>query len=122
VLPIAEGVADLRAMYGVDNNDDGRIDEWRNPAVAPFDAASLQNGTADARTSLGRILAVRIALVMRGSAPEREAVSPATITMFDDLGTALQRTRTLSADEQKYRWRTIEFTVPLRNVMLSPRS
>jgi len=122
VLPIAEGVADMRALYGVDTNDDGRIDEWRSPATAPFDAATLQGGTADAKLSLGRILAIRVGLVMRGSTPERDAVSPATITLFDDLATGLQQTRTLSSAEQKYRWRTIEFTVPLRNVMLSPRN
>lgn len=122
VLPIAEGVADMRALYGVDSNDDGRIDEWRDPAVSPFDAATLQGGTAAARLSLGRILAVRVGLVLRGAAPERDAVSPATLTLFGDLDTALQRTRNLDATEQKYRWRTFEFTVPLRNVMLSPRS
>lgn len=122
VLPIAEGVADMRALYGVDSNDDGRIDEWRDPAVSPFDAATLQGGTAAARLSLGRILAVRVGLVLRGAAPERDAVSPATLTLFGDLDATLQRTRTLDATEQKFRWRTFEFTVPLRNVMLSPRS
>jgi type IV pilus assembly protein PilW len=122
VVPIAEGVADMRALYGVDSNDDGRIDEWRDPAVAPFDAATLQGGTPAARLSLGRILAVRVGMVLRGSAPEREAVSPASLTLFTDLDAALQRTRNLDATEQRYRWRTFEFTVPLRNVMLSPRS
>ncbi len=122
VLPIAEGVADMRALYGVDSNDDGKIDEWRSPAVSPYDATTLQGGTALARLSMGRILAIRVGLVIRGSAPEREDVSPSTITLFDDLGSTLQSTRTLTSAEQKYRWRTIEFTVPLRNVMLSPRS
>ena len=83
---------------------------------------TLQGGTALARLSMGRILAIRVGLVIRGSAPEREDVSPSTITLFDDLGSTLQSTRTLTSAEQKYRWRTIEFTVPLRNVMLSPRS
>ena len=122
VVPIAEGVADMRALYGVDSDDDGRIDQWRSPGTAPYDAATLQGGTAAARLSLGRILAIRVGLVMRSSMPERDAVSPSTITLFDDLASSLQQTRTLSADEQKYRWRTIEFTVPLRNVMLSPRN
>ncbi len=122
VVPIAEGVADMRALYGVDSNDDGRIDAWRDPAVAPFDAATLQGGTAAARLSLGRILAVRVGLVLRGSVPERDDVSPASLTLFSDLDAALQRTRNLAAADQKYRWRTFEFTVPLRNVMLSPRS
>jgi type IV pilus assembly protein PilW len=122
IVPIAEGVADMRALYGVDTNDDGRIDEWRDPAVAPFDAATLQGGTAAARLSLGRILAVRVGLVLRGSVPERDDVSPDSLTLFGDLPAALQRTRSLDATEKKYRWRTFEFTVPLRNVMLSPRS
>lgn len=121
-VPLAEGVADMRALYGVDTNDDGRIDAWRDPAVSPFDAASLQNGSTTARLNLGRILAVRIGLLLRSASVERDEVSPSSLTLFGDLDSTLQRSRTLSSDERRMRWRTFEFTVPLRNVMLSPRS
>jgi type IV pilus assembly protein PilW len=117
-VPIADGVADLRVLYGVDSDGDGKIDVWRDPAVAPYDAATLQGSTAAAQANLRSILALRIGLVLHNAVPERAAVSPTTLTLFSDLGSALQRTRTLSDSDRLLHWQTLEFTVPLRNVML----
>lgn len=121
VAAVADGVDDLRALYGVDTNDDGRIDSWQSPATAPWDAASLLNGSATARTNLSRIIALRIGFLVRTSSPERSAVSPSSLTLFSDLGSTLQVSRTLTSAEQLLRWRTVEVTVPLRNVLLMPR-
>ena len=120
-VAIADGVADLRARYGVDTNDDGVIDSWQDPAVAPWDAATLLNGTAASQISLSRIVAVRIGVILRTSTPERDPTAPASITMFSDLGTSLEATRNLSTAERLLRWRSLDFTVPLRNVLLMPR-
>jgi type IV pilus assembly protein PilW len=121
VVALADGVADLRVLYGVDTNDDGRIDSWQSPGTAPWDAASLLNGSATARTNLSRIIALRVGLLVRNNTPERSAVSPGSLTLFADLGSTLQLTRTLTSSEQLLRWRTVEVTVPLRNVLLMPR-
>lgn len=121
VAAVADGVDDLRALYGVDTNDDGRIDSWQSPATAPWNAASLLDGSATARTNLSRIIAVRIGFLVRTSSPERNAVSPSSLTLFSDLGSTLQVSRTLTSAEQLLRWRTVEVTVPLRNVLLMPR-
>lgn len=121
VAAVADGVDDLRALYGVDTNDDGRIDSWQSPATAPWNAASLLDGSATARTNLSRIIAVRIGFLVRTSSPERSAVSPSSLTLFSDLGSTLQVSRTLTSAEQLLRWRTVEVTVPLRNVLLMPR-
>jgi type IV pilus assembly protein PilW len=121
VTALADGVDDLRVLYGVDTNDDGRIDSWQSPASSPWDAASLLNGSATARTNLSRIIAVRIGFLVRNSSPERTAVSPSKLTLFADLGSTLQVSRTLTSAEQLLRWRTVELTVPLRNVLLMPR-
>jgi type IV pilus assembly protein PilW len=119
-VAIADGVADLRVRYGIDSNQDDIIDQWVDPGVSPWDATTLQAGIA-AKDALRQILALRIAIVVRSSAPERDAVSPATLTMFPDLAASLQATRSLTADEQKLRWRVLDFTVPLRNVLLAPK-
>jgi type IV pilus assembly protein PilW len=119
---IADGVVELRALYGVDNNNDGVRDGWVSPSAAGWTPADLLDGSAAARASLGRIVAIRLGLILRTSTPEKEAVSAPTINLFSDLG-ALQYTRTLSSDEQLLRHRTVETTVPLRNVLdtnLSP--
>ena len=122
VTPIADSVADLRARYGVDSNGDGRIDTWVSPAVAPYDAATLLDGSAASQLNLASIQAVRVGLVLRSAAPERPAVAPASVAMFSDLALALRYSRALDATEQLLRHRTVEFTVPLRNVMMMPRT
>ena len=117
---IADGVLDLRARYGIDSNDDGRVDAWVSPATAPWTAAALTDGSTTARDNLARILAVRVGLVLRNNTPERVDVSPSSLTLFGDMDSTLQVTRTLSAADRLLRLRTLEFTVPLRNVMLKP--
>ena len=59
-----------------------------------------------------------MAVLTRTSTPEREAVSPESLVIFDDLGDDLRITRALSAQERLLRWRVLDFTVPLRNPML----
>jgi type IV pilus assembly protein PilW len=115
-VPIADGVSDMRVLYGVETATVGEIGAWVRPNAAPWDAATLQNGTPASRANLRRILAVRVSLLLHNSSPERSDVSGASLTMF--AGTALQQTRTLTADERKLRWRSLDFTVPLRNAML----
>ena len=122
VTPIADSVVDLRARYGVDSNGDGRIDTWVSPAVAPYDAATLLNGSAASQLNLASIQAVRVGLVLRSAAAERSAVAPASLEMFSDLAVALRYSRALDATEQLLRHRTVEFTVPLRNVMMMPKT
>ena len=122
VTPIADSVVDLRALYGVDSNGDGLIDTWVSPASAPYDVATLLNGSAASQQLLATIQAVRVGLVLRSAAAERMAVAPASLAMFPDLPLALRYSRALSATEQQLRHRTVEFTVPLRNVMMMPRT
>ncbi len=118
VTAISDGVADLRVRYGVDTTGDGRIDSWEDPASTNWSGATLQSGSEDARVRLSQIMALRIALVTRTQAPERNAVSPASLVLFPDLVAALQVTRTLSADERLLHWRVLDFTVPVRNTLL----
>lgn len=120
VVPLAEGVADLRVRYGLDTNGDNLVDTWQSPATGNFTAANLLTGTAVATANLSSILALRVGLILRSTVPDREVVSQPNQVLFADLGTTLQVTRTLSADEQRLRHRTLEFTVPLRNVMMVP--
>jgi type IV pilus assembly protein PilW len=117
IVPLADGVADVRVLYGVDDDKNRTVDRWVKPDAAPWDAATLNAGTG-VKVELNNILALRIAVLTRGSVPERDPVSPATLTMFPDHAAPI--TRTLSATEQTYRWRVLDFVVPLRNVLLTP--
>lgn len=115
---LADGVVELRARYGIDTNDDRIVDQWVDPATTPWTAAELMDGSAGAQANLYRILAVRVGVILRNPTPERNAVTGSSLVLFPDLVVALRHTRTLSTDEQRYRYRVLDFTVPLRNVML----
>jgi len=86
----------------------------------------LLAGSAAARTSLSRILSVRVAMVFRGTVPEMQGgqqvdVTAATLTLFDDLAAGLQVTHNVAAADRPLRHRVLDFTVPLRNAMLTQR-
>ncbi len=115
---IADGVDQMHAIYGVDTNGDGVQDVWADPGDPGYDMASVMAAPATMR----KILSVRVSLVLRSNYSDKNVVSPATLTLFSGLtnaaGVSLQQSVTLSADDQHYRYRLFEFTVPLRNMIL----
>jgi type IV pilus assembly protein PilW len=118
---IADGVYEMHALYGIDTNGDGILDTWAGPG-APTDAAYDINTVMTTPATMRKIIAVRVALVLRGQYYDKNTVSPATLTLFTALtnggGTSLQQSVTISANDQHYRFRVFEFTVPLRNMIL----
>ncbi|SDW83727.1 type IV pilus assembly protein PilW [Variovorax sp. YR634] len=118
---LADGVAEMHALYGLDTNGDGILDAWADPGAKGYDIATVMTTTATMR----QIVAVRVALLMRSASKEKDVVSPGTLTLFDGVLDAsknsLAQTVTLSATEdQYYRYRVVEFTIPLRNMLLLP--
>lgn len=113
---IADGVAELHAVYGLDTNLDGILDTWVDPGATGYDIATVMTTPA----TLRQIVAVRIALVLRSSNYEKAIVSPPTLTLFSELPAAVQQTVNLSANDQHYRYRVVESTIPLRNMLLAP--
>ena len=117
--PMGDGVFELQALYGLDTTGDRRIDQWVTP-TGDYAVASLMDGSLTANTRLRTIVAVRIGLLLRSSMQEGSAVAPASLRLFTELGDDLTYTRTLTTAEQRYRYRTLESTVPLRNLLLTP--
>lgn len=118
---IADGVAEMRAIYGLDTTGDGKLDAWVDPGAVGYDIKTVMATPA----TMKQIIAVRVALVMRSTSKERDHVSPEELTLFaeytDAAKKSLAQTVTLSdADDQYYRYRVVEFTVPLRNMLLLP--
>lgn len=128
--PVAEGVRELHAVYGLDTNDDGMLDSWQSPtAGSGWDGASLMNGSTQSTTRLRQIVALRVALVMRSALVERELaasvpVAPASMPLFGDLPTAVQTSvdLTRTGENRNQRHRVIELTVPLRNLLMRTTS
>lgn len=115
---IADGVQEMHAIYGISSLANNIQDQWAGPSDAGYDIVTVMNAPAVMQT----ILAVRVALVLRGEYYDKNVVSPATLTLFSGYtnasGTSLQQTVNLSATDQHYRYRVFEFTVPLRDMIL----
>jgi type IV pilus assembly protein PilW len=117
--PVADGVFELHALYGLDTDGDQRLDQWVTP-TGNYAVTSLMDGSTAASTRLRTIVAVRLGLLLRSTLLEGSAVAPASLQLFTDLGSTLAYTRTLSTAEQRYRYRTLESTIPLRNLLIAP--
>lgn len=122
-LPIADSVFEMHAVYGVDGDDNGTVDTWEEPA-GDFAFAALTAGTPAAAGVLRTIRAVRVGLILRTSLQERDngtpgedVTTPGPLTLFADLP-GITYTRALTSAEQRFRYRTIETTIPLRNAMM----
>lgn len=119
-LPLADGVFELHALYGVDPTGTGTV-TWVSPSSTGYGLSALMAGTPAAAALLQSIKAVRVGIILRTSLREKDAVSPGTLTLFSDLsdssGTSLAYTRTLTTAEQNFRYRMIESTIPIRNNM-----
>jgi type IV pilus assembly protein PilW len=133
-VPIADGVLEMRALYGITSTaiPGNTVDSWVDPGSADYQASVLMDGSAVSQQRLRRILAVRVGLILRTSLQERppryvgdpdgyQLPAGTVLTLFGDLG-ALAQTRTLGTGELNYRYRIVESTIPLRNVLLAPSS
>ena len=135
---IADGIVEMRAIYGLDTDStpDGKINTWVD-ATGSYAPSALMNGTPASQTLLRQIVAIRLGFFLRTSLQER-AVSTTTnpegytypagtpLTLFPDdvdaSGNSLAQQRTPTGSDLSYRWRTIEITVPLINVLNAPTS
>jgi len=113
----ADGVVEMHALYGLDTTGDGRLDTWQDPGSGDYTAAKLLDGTPAANGRLQSIKAVRIGLLLRTSLQERDDVAESSMDMFSDIA-GLKETISIAAADRKFRHRLIEFTVPLRNLIL----
>jgi type IV pilus assembly protein PilW len=116
-VPLESGVLELRARYGLDTDATPGIDTWVGPDDPGFTAAELTDGSAQAAARLETIVAIRVGLILRDTQVERTAVAPPTLVLFPDLPTAQRVTRAVSEADRTMRHRTLELTVPLRNVL-----
>jgi type IV pilus assembly protein PilW len=116
---IADGVVQMNAIYGIEGTaTPGVIGTWAGPGDVGYDINTVMITPATMET----IIAVRVALVVRGEYYDKNPVSPTSLVIFNGYtngaGTALSKTIALNSTAQHYRYRVFEFTVPLRNMLL----
>ena len=120
-VPIASDIVNVKFQYGIDSDGDGALDTWvRASAPGPWSPAAL---LAAPRTTLDRILAVRIGIVVRGDRVDSTLMRDYHWVLFDceaaDKTTCPGRLEgTIPAGSGgSYRYRTVETVVPLINVL-----
>ncbi|HMM72331.1 MAG TPA: PilW family protein, partial [Rhodocyclaceae bacterium] len=105
---IASNVVALEARYGLD----------LLPAAAPDGFVDTYTDVLPPNTPDNRIVAVRLAIVTRGTIPERVTVlnraNPNLIPLWDG-GPTLDVDSTNDPEARNYRYRVFQTTIPLRN-------
>jgi type IV pilus assembly protein PilW len=116
VLPIADGIVMLKALYGIQNGSSGAL-SWVQP-TGDWAIGTLTASTSAAATAMGKIKAIRVAVVAQSRLPERASdyTGNATLTLFKDLDTSLQYTINTST---QYRYQVYDTTIPVRNALVS---
>ena len=132
-VQVSDGIVEMRALYGIDSTPipDGAIDTWVD-ATGDYVDTALTDGSTTSQLKLRRIIAVRIGLILRTTLKEGakatgangvvgvEGVDSATVdsrTLFG--GADVSTFKRVRPDEAGYRFRTVEFTIPLRNGLLA---
>ncbi len=114
VTPLADQIVDLQAQYGIAAAGSKQVAQWCNASAA----SACGDWSNPVSTDIPRIRAVRIAIVARSVQWERDAVSPASLTLWPagDPGDA-PPVLNLAAADQHYRYRVFTTIVPIRNVI-----
>jgi len=120
--PIADQVIQMNALYGVNalygntSANPSQFSSWVSPTTTHYDIVSVMNSP----TTQASIVAVRVAIVVRGEYYDKKAVSPTSLTIFNGLvdGYGNQLAKTVTLPSQNYRYRVYEFTVPLRDMII----
>jgi type IV pilus assembly protein PilW len=113
--PLVDQVVALQARYGVDTNDDGQIDTW-TLALCDDSAGACTPSLVERL----RVLAIRLAVVARSPQFERNqvtATAPQWLTDESLDAESVTFNLTHLANWQQYRYRVMETTIPLRNVI-----
>jgi len=103
--PVVAGIVNLQVQYGVSSTaTSNQVTSWVDASGGTWAAPSVANRN--------RIKAIRLVVVARNSKKEQDNVTSSALTWSGG-------TIDLSADAswQKYRYRTFETIIPLRNVV-----
>ncbi len=124
---IADQVIRMNAIYGLATTASPSVfNNWANPADAAhgYDINSVMTTP----TTQKLIVAVRVAIVVRGEYYDKKTVSPTSLTLFsglvDGYGVSLAKSVNLNVtnadgtQSRNYRYRVFEFTVPLRDMIV----
>ena len=105
-VPVANEVLQLVAEYGYDEDNSGKIDksgEW--------------TATTPAQPNLGKLIAVRVAVLVRSSQYEKDEVTPTNPRWASGSKEFDMSAIDSSGDWKHFRYRVYESVIPLRNTI-----
>jgi type IV pilus assembly protein PilW len=106
---LARNVVGFQMQYGVTDGVSPSLDSWQYAEGSDWGSVTT--------TQLPRIVALRMALVLRSDLPEKpDAQGNCSATTA--MPGLLDRTLTLTGNWQCYRYRSSTATIPLRNILL----
>lgn len=119
---VADNIVNLQAVYGVATDATSPVvTSWQAP-TGVWSAKSLMDGSGASATRIQRIRAVRLVLVSRSAQFEKASDWTApTLTLMGDLSTASPAANismTFSGDAERFRYRSYDIVVPIRNMQL----
>lgn len=120
-VPLVSNVVNVKFQYGIDSDGDGGLDTWT--AAGSPGAWGAPTLLAAPRSTLERIKAVRVGVIVRSDRPDRALTSAHRWVLFDcaaaDKATCPGRLEGTIAGSPSggYRYRGYETVVPLRNVI-----
>jgi type IV pilus assembly protein PilW len=124
--PLAANVLALYALYGIADATTGRLNNW----IAPTAASGWDTGTLlSDPTKFTEIVALRIALILKDGLYQKDPVSagkPLTWFNTGSDGIAISGlaagantwTPAAGSSDEHYRYRVLEFVVPVRNEVI----
>lgn len=114
-IAISDGIVQMQAEYGKDIDGDGDVDP-AGPGGDLWEPTMPAGATA---TDWSRVLAVRIAVVARSAQPEPGCQATTVAPRWKNDSVAIS----VAADPnwQCYRYRVLETTVPVRNMIWVPQ-
>lgn len=133
---ISDGIVEMRALYGIEPSPTtpttvNKVGSWV-AATGDFADTVLTDGSPESRDKMRRILAVRVGMILRTALKEKAKPTDSKAgTNVEGFDSANVDSRTLFAGsefsafkqtrdaEAGYRYRTVELTIPLRNVLLA---
>lgn len=116
-MEYVDSVYQLEALYGISPTKGALT--WQAP-TGDYAAATLLNGSAASNANLKNIKAVRVALVMRTNLLEKNNVSGSSLVLFESTDTTNKMTINTTGNE-KFRFKVIESTIPIRNALAIAR-
>ncbi len=119
---VGENIVLIKALYGLDNGvggdiNDNAVDEWVSPSKWTLD--KLMDGKLATQQDIGRIKAIRIAMVVRSSQPIVSDAPMTSIKLFLDTGKT-DNSISWPVPDPKYQYQVYEWVIPLRNMRTPP--